>query len=263
MHGHPESAVLVVLPMRPSEMRDRRMRLLGPERYAAWRAREDERINRWKTCRHRYARADLRGILGWRVHCSLCWHMFNPHDHLGCTDCERHPEHHYWNDGEGDPLLRLDQELRSFAERNRAPGHPLNPVRHHRHIVYRAKGEVVIRRGRAFIEPQTTFEVYRGRYLLGSVVRLVQGEWAAYTAEKGPGLGIFRKRSHAARALLDMLTVGFECTAFAGLCPLLPNPLWDDTVPERKGPHYCNIARLGRKHYCKCACGSYLDLDGS
>lgn len=243
-----------------SEMLDRRMRMLGPERYAAWRAKEDERLNRWRTCRHRYGDVRHAGILGWRVFCGPCGHMFSPFEHLGCLTCEEHPKHHYWNDGEGDPLLRLDQELRVFAERNRAPGHPLRPVTNFRHIVYRPKPTLVTRHGRMLIDPSITFEVYRGSHLLGTVSRTPQGQWLAWTAEKAPGMGAFDRRSHAARSLLARLNAGYLCHRFGGLCPLLPNPLWDESK-QRLGPHYCNIARLGGEHHCMCVCGVYLDLD--
>lgn len=164
-------------------------------------------------------------------------------------------------DREGDFLRRLDLELRAFAERNRAPGHPLRPVTHARHVVYRAKPGLVNRHGRMIIEPRDTFEVYRGRVLLGHVTRMRQGDWFAWTAEKGPGMGSFRTRSRAARSLLDRVTALVECPQFNGLCVLLPNPLWNETKPDRPGPHYCNIARMGREHLCSCVCGAYLDLE--
>lgn len=90
--------MLLVCVVSAREQRDRRMRLtLTPERYAAWRAREDEAANRWKTCAHRYDRVRWAGILGWRVDCSKCFHHFIPDDHDGCTTCEAHPEPLYWN----------------------------------------------------------------------------------------------------------------------------------------------------------------------
>lgn len=152
--------------------------------------------------------------------------------------------------------------LRKFAEDNRAPGHPLRPVRHPRHIVYRPKPN--LGPGGPYrhmmLLPPYAFEVYRGRFLLGTVVRMQQGEWFAWTAEKGPGMGSFRKRSHAARALLDRMNAGYQCTSMGGLCSLLPNDMWADR-PDRRGPHWCNIARLGGEHQCLCVCGIYLDLD--
>lgn len=67
------------------------MQMLSPERYAAWRAREDERINRWRTCCHRYDETHHAGVLGLRHHCSRCFHMYVPHEHMDCTACEFHP----------------------------------------------------------------------------------------------------------------------------------------------------------------------------
>lgn len=153
--------------------------------------------------------------------------------------------------------------LRIFAEQNRAPGHPLRPVRNPRHIVYRPKSN--IGPGGPYqqltLRPSTSFEVYRGRFLLGTVARMREGDWCAWTAEKAPGMGLFRKRSHAAGALLDLaVTPLYWCMRFGGLCPLLPNEMWIDE-PERRGPHWCNIARLGGEHHCICVCGVYLELD--
>lgn len=151
-------------------------------------------------------------------------------------------------------------EMRVFAENNRAPGHPLRPVRDSRHIVYRPKFNCGIRRGRMVVLDPTSFEVYRGRMLFGTVNRMREGEWVAWTAEKGPGKGMFRRRSHAAAALLSMAGEDYICSQFSGLCWLLPNEMWVDR-PDRRGPHWCHIARLGREHHCLCVCGIYLDLD--
>lgn len=153
------------------------------------------------------------------------------------------------------------REMRAFVERNRPPGHPERPVTHPRHIVYRPLSYYGIRRGQMMMLPPYSFEVYRGRYLLGTVVRQVRGEWFAWPAEKGPGIGAFAKRSYAAGALLRLWDAGYGCSRFGGLCSLLPNPLWDETKPDRRGPHYCYIARLGGEHVCECLCGIHLDLD--
>lgn len=69
---------------------------LSPDRYAAWRAREDERANRWRACVHRFVIPEWAGILGWRVHCSKCFRHFNPYEHIDCTTCEEHPGPPYW-----------------------------------------------------------------------------------------------------------------------------------------------------------------------
>lgn len=153
-------------------------------------------------------------------------------------------------------------EMRAFAERNRPPGHPLRPVTDNRHIVYRPELYFSCRNSRhMMIRPPYSFQVFRGRYLLGTVTRMLQGEWFAFPAEKGPGMGSFERRSHAARALLHRWDAGYGCRRFGGLCSLLPNPLWDETKPDRRGPHYCYIARLGGEHVCECLCGILLDLD--
>lgn len=152
--------------------------------------------------------------------------------------------------------------LRIFAEQNRAPGHPLRPVTHHRHVVYRPKPNIAPAGPYRHLTlwPSTSFEVYRGRMLFGTVCRMKHGEWFAWTAEKGPGKGAFRKRSHAAAALFAMAGEDYVCSRFGGLCSLLPNEMWIDE-PDRRGPHWCHIARLGREHHCVCVCGIYLELD--
>lgn len=149
-------------------------------------------------------------------------------------------------------------EIRRFSEANRVPGHPLRPVTDGRHIVYRPKINFSVRRGPVTIEPPYSWDVYKGRFLLGGVTRMDLGDWFAWP-EGARALGSFRKRSHAARALLDLAGEDYACPETGGRCALKPNLIVSGL--QWHGPHECNVARMGGKHTCLCACGIALDLD--
>lgn len=149
-------------------------------------------------------------------------------------------------------------EMRRFADANRAPGHWLRPVLDDRHIVYRPRINFGNRYGCMAILPPYSWEVYKGRFLLGGVTRMDLGDWFAWP-EGAKALGSFRKRSHAAAALVDLAGDDYACRETGGRCLLRPNLL--TAGPQWNGPHACNVARMGGRHMCMCVCGIALDLD--
>lgn len=152
-----------------------------------------------------------------------------------------------------DPQQRLRQEIYEFVQANRPPGHVLGPtVEDPRHVHYRPLINFGRHKQPPILLPPHAFEVFLGRHLLGTVVRLALGDWGAWPAAEGRGLPLQPRRAAAARALLSLAREhGHVCAVTSE--EDLPCSASGDRV------HRCYVAPLGRKHFCRCACGSYLD----
>lgn len=146
---------------------------------------------------------------------------------------------------------QLRQAIYEFVRDNRPPGHVLGPaVKHPRHIKYRPLINFGRRTTPPVLLPPHAFELFLGRHLLGTVVRFTLGDWGAWPAAEGPGLPPQPSRAAAARQLLSLAREhGHECDTTS-------DELRCSASQDRI--HRCYVAPLGRKHFCRCACGDYL-----
>lgn len=153
-------------------------------------------------------------------------------------------------DHTGDSPPHPVTRLAAYGLDNRPPGHLLGPtVRDSRHIHYRPLPNL----GRGtppILLPPHAFEVFLGRHLLGKVVRYAHGDWGAVIEADGTTVKPQPTRAAAARGLLTLAHEhGHHCEAT------------NDHPPCPAGAqrvHRCYVAPLGRPHYCRCVCGTYL-----